>query len=235
MPASPIPLAMLAAVLLVACGGTGETVTRTVTQTVTDQTTITHQDGGSHGNAGGSESTPGRTPKDDGLAWVPYGPKDPAFPTPGWDVYVYFLKHDCDSLKNVQNPTGNLYEAAVGVCRAAVNGEASQWDAAAKAFAARGAGIEIGPAQCVDDTIAAMVTTLLAWHDENPGRRPELTFPQTDGRTACSKDNNSFVPPDENGDTTSSPTSSTTSSTTTSSTTSSTTTSSTTTTAPSGR
>ncbi|MBB4855573.1 hypothetical protein HNP40_002980 [Mycobacteroides chelonae] len=30
---------------------------------------------------------------------------------------------------------------------AAVNDEASQWDAAAEAFAARGAGIEIGPAR----------------------------------------------------------------------------------------
>ncbi|SKW12683.1 Uncharacterised protein [Mycobacteroides abscessus subsp. massiliense] len=80
----------------------------------------------------------------------------------------------------------------MGVCRAAVNGEESQWDVAATAFAARGTGLEIGPAQCVDDTIAAMVSKLLAWHEQNPGRQPELTFPQTDGRTACSKDNNSF-------------------------------------------
>ncbi|MGC7229093.1 hypothetical protein RBA36_22590, partial [Mycobacteroides abscessus subsp. abscessus] len=100
--------------------------------------------GGSHEGTGGG-STSGKKPKDDGLAWGPYGPKDPAFPTPGWDVYVYFLKHDCDSLKNVQNPSGNLYDAAVGVCRAAVNGEESQWDAAVNAFAARGAGIEISP------------------------------------------------------------------------------------------
>ncbi|SIM74631.1 Uncharacterised protein [Mycobacteroides abscessus subsp. abscessus] len=99
-----VPLTLLTAAL-VACGGAGETVTHTVTQTVTDQTTIIHEDGG---------STSGKKPKDDGLAWVPYGPKDPAFPTPGWDVYVYFLKHDCDSLKNVQNPSGNLYDAAVG-------------------------------------------------------------------------------------------------------------------------
>lgn len=127
MPASPIPLAVFVGSLLVACGGAGETVTRTVTQTVTDQTTITHDGGGSHESAGGGgSSTSGKTPKDDGLAWVPYGPKDPAFPTPGWDVYVYFLKHDCDSLKNVQKPEGNLYDAAVGVCRAAVNGEESQ-------------------------------------------------------------------------------------------------------------
>ncbi|GAB5902335.1 hypothetical protein [Mycobacteroides chelonae] len=228
MPASPIPLAVLVGSLLVACGGAGETATRTVTQTVTDQTTITHEGGGSHeSTGGGGSSTSGKTPKDDGLAWVPYGPKDPAFPTPGWDVYVYFLKHDCDSLKNVQKPEGNLYEAAVGVCRAAVNGEESQWDVAATAFAARGTGVEIGPAQCVDDTIAAMVSKLLAWHEANPGRQPELTYPQTDGRTACSKDNNSFVPPNE---TDSSTTSSTTPSTTSSSTTSATTTSSTTTT-----
>lgn len=233
MPASPIPLAVLAAVFLVACGGTGESVTRTVTQTVTDQTTVTREgDGSQRDTGGGGGSSPsGKTPKDDGLAWVPYGPKDPAFPTPGWDVYAYFLKHDCDSLKNVQKPEGNLYEAAVGVCRAAVNGEASQWDAAAKAFAARAGGLEIGPAQCVDDTIAAMVTKLLAWHDEHPGSQPELTFPQTDGRTACSKDNNSFVPPDESDSSTTSSTTLSTTSTTSSTTTSSTTT----TTTPSGR
>lgn len=71
-----VPLTLLTAALA-ACGGAGETVTHTVTQTVTDQTTIIHEGGG---------STSGKKPKDDGLAWVPYGPKDPAFPTPGWDV-----------------------------------------------------------------------------------------------------------------------------------------------------
>ncbi|MGH3956954.1 MAG: hypothetical protein ACRDTI_23255, partial [Mycobacterium sp.] len=79
MPASPIPvgtvrrhapLAVLVCAVVVACGGAGESVTRTVTQTVTDQTTITHEgDGGSHeSTSGGGSSTSGKTPKDDGLA-----------------------------------------------------------------------------------------------------------------------------------------------------------------------
>ncbi|MUM16044.1 hypothetical protein FZI91_12205 [Mycobacterium sp. CBMA271] len=220
--------AVFAGVLVAACGGAGETVTHTVTHTVTDQTTVT-RDGGSHGSTGGDDSSsPAKTPKDDGLAWVPYGPKDPAFPTPGWDVYVYFVKHDCESLKNVQKPEGKLYDAALAACRAAVNGEQSQWDVAATAFAARGAGTEIGPVQCVDDTIAAMVTKLLAWHDEHPGSQPELSFPQTGGRTACSRDNNSFVPPDETDSTTTSSTTSSTVTTTSSTTTTTTTTSPTT-------
>ena len=41
-----------------------------------------------------------------------------------------------------------------------------------------------------------MVQTLLAWHDQHPGRQPSLTFPKTsDGRTACSRDNNSIAGP----------------------------------------
>jgi hypothetical protein len=95
----------------------------------------------------------------------------------------------------VQTPDNGfapLYNAAVAACLAAVDGERNQWDIAASAFEGRDEGPPIGPAQCVDDTIATMVATLLAWHDKHPGQQPKLTFPQTaNGRTACSRDNNS--------------------------------------------
>ena len=81
------------------------------------------------GSGSGSSGSP-----DTGLAWVPFGPDDPKFPTPGWDVYYYFLAHDCGSLQSsVQTPGdgfGNLYKAAVAVCRAAVDGDQSQWSVA---------------------------------------------------------------------------------------------------------
>jgi hypothetical protein len=162
--------------------------------------------------SGSTQSSTGATGSDDELAWVPFGPDDPAFPTPGWDVYYYFLAHDCDSLRDkVQNKTGHLYESAVAVCYAAVDGQQSQWDVTAKAFKARTSADAIGPAQCVDDTIARMVATLLAWHDSHPGRQPHLTFPQTaNRRTACSRDHNSVQPqPTESTTTTTSPSSTT--------------------------
>ena len=94
------------------------------------------------------------------------------------------------------------------------------------AFADRGDGVVIGPASCVDDTIASMVSTLLAWHEKHPGQQPDLTFPQTaDGRTACSRDNNKIAGPDDSSESsTTSPTESTESSTTTTSETATTTT-----------
>ena len=177
------------------------------------------------GSGSGSSGSP-----DTGLAWVPFGPDDPKFPTPGWDVYYYFLAHDCGSLQSsVQTPGdgfGNLYKAAVAVCRAAVDGDQSQWSVASGAFADRGDGVVIGPASCVDDTIASMVSTLLEWHEKHPGRQPDLTFPRTvDGRTACSRDNNKIAGPDDSSESsTTSPTESTESSTTTTSKTTTTTT-----------
>ncbi len=177
-----------------------------------------------------SSPTSGSTDSNDGLAWVPFGPNDPDFPTPGWDVYYYFTAHDCDKLQNdVQQKTGNLYKSAVAICYAAVKGQQSQWDVANNAFNARTADDAIGPAQCVDDTIATVVAALLAWHEQHPGRQPVLTFPETtDKRTACSRDHNSF------GESSSSTTESTaTSSTSTSSVTSSTSSATSTATSPS--
>ena len=94
------------------------------------------------------------------------------------------------------------------------------------AFGDRGDGVVIGPASCVDDTIASMVSTLLEWHEKHPGRQPDLTFPRTvDGRTACSRDNNKIAGPDDSSESsTTSPTESTESSTTTTSKTTTTTT-----------
>lgn len=172
--------------------------------------------------SGSTQSSSRSTEPDDELAWVPFGPDDPAYPTPGWDAYYYFLAHDCDKLSNdVQSKSGHLYESAVAVCYAAVDGQQSQWDVAAKAFKARTAADAIGPAPCVDDTIANMVSALLTWHDSHPGRQPHLTFPQTaNRRTACSHDHNSVQPEPS---TTESATTTTTRSTTTATTTSPTT------------
>ncbi len=173
------------------------TTTDTLGETVRTSTTTS---GTSSGTAGAGSDTTSPGSPDSGLAWVPFGPDDPKFPTPGWDVYYYFLEHNCQSLQNdVQTPDagfGNLYKAAVAACRAAVDDEQDQWAVASTAFADRGADAAIGPADCVDETISTMVETLLAWHDQHPGEQPALTFPNTaDGRTACSRDNNSIAGP----------------------------------------
>ena len=187
---------LTAALALNGCGAANEnSSTETTSGTTVGTGTSTSHSGSSSASGSSSESSGSA---DTGLAWVPFGPDDPKFPTPGWDVYYYFLAHDCESLQSsVQTPGdgfGNLYKAAVAVCRAAVGNEESQWSVASEAFADRGDGVVIGPASCVDESIASMVSTLLAWHEKHPGQQPDLTFPQTaDGRTACSRDNNTIA------------------------------------------
>ena len=183
--------------------GGGSSASSTTGTVVNTASTPTSSSGSSSGSSasGSSDSGSGSESTDSsGVAWVPFGPDDPKFPTPGWDVYYYFLAHNCNALQSdVQTPDagfGSLYDAAVAVCRAAVDGEQGQWSVAAAAFDKSGGGAAIGPASCVDETISTMVATLLAWHDQHPGQQPDLTFPQTpDGRTACSRDNNSIAGP----------------------------------------
>jgi hypothetical protein len=230
---------LLTGLVVTGCGAADETspdetgtasTTGTVTNTVRTSTVSSGTTSGSShvGSGSGSSESP-----DSGLAWAPFGPDDPKFPTPGWDVYYYFLQHNCQSLQNdVQTPDAgfsSLYKAAVAVCRAAVDGELDQWSVASAAFADRGAGAAIGPASCVDETVSSMIQTLLTWQDQHPGKQPSLTFPNTaDGRTVCSRDNNSIAGPTPDS-TTESTTDSTTASSSTESTTSSTTTTPTTT------
>ena len=133
---------LTAALALNGCGAANEnSSTETTSGTTVGRGTSTSHSGSSSasGSGSGSSGSP-----DNGLAWVPFGPDDPKFPTPGWDVYYYFLEHNCQSLQNdVQTPDagfGNLYRAAVAVCRAAVDGEQDQWSVASAAFADRGAG-----------------------------------------------------------------------------------------------
>jgi hypothetical protein len=212
-------MAALATGLLVAgCGGTARNSTESTHDAVTTTpavsgTVSTSSPAGATQSPSATSSPAGSASSseksdDDELAWAPFGPGDPKFPTPGWDVYYYFLAHDCNALQNnVQTPDdgfGNLYEAAVAVCLAAVDGQQDQWKVASEAFADRAGGAAIGPADCVDKTIATMTSTLLKWHDANPAGKPRLTFPRTaDGRTACSRDNNSVVIGDEGSETTS--------------------------------
>ena len=170
---------LTAALALNGCGAATENSSTVTTSGTVIETTGTSPSpsASSPGPSGSGSGSGSAGSPDTGLAWVPFGPDDPKFPTPGWDVYYYFLAHDCGSLQSsVQTPGdgfGNLYKAAVAVCRAAVDGEQSQWSVASEAFADRGDGVLIGPASCVDDTIASMVSTLLDWHETHPGRQPD--------------------------------------------------------------
>ena len=119
---------LTAALALNGCGAANEnSSTETTSGTTVGTGTSTSHSGSSSASGSSSESSGSA---DTGLAWVPFGPDDPKFPTPGWDVYYYFLAHDCGSLQgSVQTPNdgfGNLYNAAVAVFRAAVDGEQSQ-------------------------------------------------------------------------------------------------------------
>ncbi|MGZ0152197.1 hypothetical protein ACXJJ3_34425 [Kribbella sp. WER1] len=60
------------------------------------------------------------------LAWVPFGPKDPQFPTPSWPAYNALAAGKCSNLQDyLSHDTGGLQgtgiaTAMLAVCQAAV-------------------------------------------------------------------------------------------------------------------
>jgi hypothetical protein len=108
--------------LVAGCGGSGSPTNSSDSGT---------SSGGGGGSGGGGSS-------DEGFAWVPYGPKDPTAPIPGpWPAYNAFAQQDCSELQSQAEGFGDLGQAMVALCLAAVEGRQDQWEVA-KALAAGG-------------------------------------------------------------------------------------------------
>jgi hypothetical protein len=141
--------------------------------------------GGSQGGGGGGQG--------EELAWVPFGPSDPTFPTPSWPIYRAFANGDCSALQDYLNsPDGESVDgfgqAMVAVCQAAVEGRQDRWEAAKAAAGA-------DPSKLANDCLAAVVKDLLdralAWHERYPGAKPTVRFQQLTGQTDCGRQDSS--------------------------------------------
>ena len=143
------------------------------------------QGGGSQGGAGGGQG--------EELAWVPFGPSDPTFPTPSWPVYRAFANGDCSALQDyLSSPEGESVDgfgqAMLAVCQAAVEGRQDRWEAAKAAAGA-------DPSTLANDCLATVVKDLLdralAWHERNPGAKPTVRFQRLTGQTDCGSQDSS--------------------------------------------
>ncbi|MEU4606966.1 hypothetical protein AB0F43_28625 [Kribbella sp. NPDC023972] len=156
---------------------------------------------GSGSNGGGKGDGGG---KDDGggwLSWVPFGPKDPTFPTPTWPAYNYLAKGKCSDLRSyLRDDPGDggkseFGQAMVALCRAAVDGKAKDWAILeAKANADPGA---LGH-DCLTPLVKGLMNRALAWHEAHPGQKPKVKFQRLKGETKCgAKDNENREPTEE--------------------------------------
>jgi hypothetical protein len=187
-----VALVLVAGLLAAACGGSGGSPggdasgsggSAAVTGDSTQQGGASG--GGSQGGGGGGQG--------EELAWVPFGPSDPTFPTPSWPIYRAFANGDCSALQDYLNsPEGQSVEgfgqAMVAVCQAAVEGRQDRWGAAKDA-----AGSD--PSKLANDCLAAVVKDLLdralAWHERHPGAKPTVRFQRLTDQTECGRQDSS--------------------------------------------
>jgi hypothetical protein len=151
-----------------------------------------------------NNNTDKSTSTDDGLAWVPFGPKDPTFPTPTWPTYNFFAEGKCSKLRDYLTTDGagiaqsDLAQAMVAVCAAAIEGQQDQWSVAEGHAGADLSGIGD---DCLGAAVKELLDRALAWHKQHPGRTPVVQIQRVEGRTECGK----RYPPDEPPPTTEEP------------------------------
>ncbi|WP_427890509.1 hypothetical protein ACQHIV_00435 [Kribbella sp. GL6] len=181
----PVALLVLAGVLA-GCGATNDSSGSGTPEIGTSTP-------GGQGSGPGSGNTGGNTGGGGGqgggsLAWVPFGPKDPQFPTPSWPAYNALAAGKCPELQDyLSHDTGGLQgtgiaTAMLAVCRAAVDGDTAQWPAVEQNVGA-------DPAPLGNDCLAALVTDLLAravaWHQAHPAGKVTVQYRRTTGQTQC--------------------------------------------------
>ena len=187
-----IVVPILALVLVSGCAGTSDqqspadSATPVATQSTSTRPldTSTDADSPSDPDEGNVESG------DDGLAWVPFGPKDPTFPTPSWPAYNAFAEGKCAQLQDYLNSDdgaglaeSDLALAMVAVCKAAFLGQQEQWDVAEE-HEAGDSGIQNG---CLDAAVKELMERALAWHEQNPGKTPVVQIQRAEEQTECGK------------------------------------------------
>jgi hypothetical protein len=135
---------------------------------------------GSGGNGGGG----GRSGDDKGVAWVPFGPQDPSFPTPTWPVYNAFASGDCSRLASVlpSNDVGDYGQLMLAVCQAAIDGQSDKWDTAESLADADAGSLGNG---CVEPLVQGAVERALTWHRDHPDLAPRVELHPTGDQTEC--------------------------------------------------
>jgi hypothetical protein len=121
---------------------------------------------------------------DSDLAWVPFGPNDPAVPTPSWPAYTHFAQGGCAALQDYLGRVnvGDFGRVMVAVCAAAVDGQQDQWDVA-ESYA--GADPSTLANSCLAGVVQALLDRALAWHRLHPGQTPNVQFQRVEDRMAC--------------------------------------------------
>lgn len=139
--------------------------------------------GGDNGGGNGGGDNGGGT-SGEGVAWVPFGPQDPSFPTPTWPVYNAFASGDCSTLASVlpSNDIGDYGELMLAVCQAAVDGQSDKWATAESLSGADPGGLAN---DCVAPLVQGAVERALAWHRDHPDQAPSVELQETGGQTDC--------------------------------------------------
>jgi hypothetical protein len=123
-------------------------------------------------------------PADDGFAWAPWGPADTTAPPPKqWYARLERVHQNCDQLEDYGDGPG-LWPALRAVCRAAVEGDQSQWAVAANAAKELGDPTS-GVPPCMEQAARALLQRALAWHERHPGSRPDVQFPAEGSKPVC--------------------------------------------------
>jgi hypothetical protein len=130
---------------------------------------------GDNGGGGGT---------DKGVAWVPFGPQDPSFPTPTWPVYNAFASGDCSKLADAlpSNDVGDYGQLMLAVCQAAIDGQSEKWDTAESLAGADAGGLGN---DCVAPLVQGAVERALTWHREHPDLAPQVQLQQAGDQTEC--------------------------------------------------
>jgi hypothetical protein len=119
-------------------------------------------------------TTTTRPPVEDGFAWLPWGPADPADPPPiQW--YGRFQTGECPDDGSADVP---LWAAVGALCAVVVDGDVGRW-ADVRVVAGP------GTMPCLENAARALLERAVAWRERNPGRRPVVAFAQPGRATAC--------------------------------------------------
>ena len=161
--------AVLVMSLLTGCGGgsdSGSSDDSGSTEAAAPESSGSQDSGGGAGSVGNGGGDDG------GIAYVPWGPKDPPIPT----QYSALAQAAGDASRCAAaaegKPDSPFWAVASAVC-AALMGD-GPWPSSTNVPA---------PPEppnayqaCLDDELTAMVERALRWHAENPGRKPKVTF-----------------------------------------------------------
>jgi hypothetical protein len=203
--------------LLVSCGS-APTDSPSTEDNSSDSGSSSAGDGNGGGNNAGGNNNGGNNEAGDngggggtdkGVAWVPFGPQDPSFPTPTWPVYNAFASGDCSKLADAlpSNDVGDYGELMLAVCQAAIDGQSDKWDTAESLAGADAGGLGN---DCVAPLVQGAVERALTWHRDHPDLAPQVQLQPAGDQTACgaqaASENDQQNGDQDAGDTTESPT-----------------------------